>query len=106
MNLIKKLKQNTEANYIFVNERDYKITTGVYEIQFLMETITYIVCGYSEQNALDTLIDYFELQGWTGYYMTLEELEKNDISEDSCIVAGNHCYYIESHCVFIKKLEG
>jgi len=90
-------------NTILINANDKEYFEKCFEIGFLYDTKIYNVYANNEQNALDTLIDYFEANDLKGYYMTFEELEQYEISEDECIVAGNHCYYIQSHELAILK---
>jgi hypothetical protein len=48
----------------------------------------YLVIADHEQDALDILVDYFEDQDYTGYF--LNENEIAETPDDEIITAGNH----------------
>ena len=49
-----------------------------------------------EQEALDYLADYFQDNGYTGMYNTIDEITVEEA--ENCIVAGNESIYLNDIC--------
>jgi hypothetical protein len=82
-----KMKQFKESYENQFGETLYKfiIGNGTYSPD------VYYAYGYSEQDALDVVIDNMEKQGRTYDFSEIEEMESNgEIYDDEYIVGGNH----------------
>ena len=83
-NKVKQFKESYENQF---GETLYKfiIGNGTYSPD------VYYAYGYSEQDALDIVIDNMEKQGRTYDFSEIEEMESNgEIYDDEYIVGGNH----------------
>jgi hypothetical protein len=64
----------------------------------------FIVGAYTEQEALDKVIDFCEEKGHKGCYWTQEEVDDFEMNEDYFVIAGNSCLYVNSEHLQIKKV--
>ena len=99
---------STEYYNKVVNPNDSDYYDKVFKISlYNYDNIFFYILGNCEQDALDILIDLLESKGETGHLNKIIELEKDyseEEIENSFVVAGNSCYYINSEHLFIKEI--
>lgn len=62
----------------------------------------YLVISDNEQDALDELVDYFEAQGYDGYF--LDDADIADLDPDDVICAGNFCRPLAIDHLIIEQI--
>lgn len=83
-----------------VNPLDYDMDYASYDVSlYNYSTQKFRVFATCEQYALDTVVDFLEEQGSTGYFLEEDEIE----SEDSIVRAGNHCIPLDAEHIYIKE---
>lgn len=81
-----------EQKKIVVNPSDKEYFDSCFKISlYNYDNTFYFVFQDNAQEALDTLVDWLEEKGYTGYFLTEEEVRENI----NAIVAGNHCRYLD-----------
>jgi hypothetical protein len=60
----------------------------------------------NEQDAIDAAADYAESQGWMGYFLDADDVDKmTDAEQDDLYYAGNHGLPIDSEQLNVKQLD-
>lgn len=66
-------------------------------LQFIVNDV------FSEQEALDSVVDYCEENNWNGLFADDDEIAQE--YPDDFITAGNHCHLLPSDKVIIHRLN-
>jgi hypothetical protein len=67
------------------------------------QNYVYYAYGYSEDDALDKVVDYLECTGSNNIY-TFDEIESEGLYDDEYVVAGNHGVALVHHGEFIVEI--
>lgn len=83
-----------------INPLDYDMDYTSYDVSlYNYSPQKFRVFATCEQYALDTVVDFLEEQGSTGYFLEEDEIE----NEDTIVRAGNHSIPLDAEHISIKE---